>query len=36
MLTDSVQAYEWLKLASCYGQDLETPYDSSAHIKNLC
>jgi dTDP-4-amino-4,6-dideoxygalactose transaminase len=35
ILTNSVEAYKWLKLASYDGRDLETPYDSSAHIKNL-
>jgi dTDP-4-amino-4,6-dideoxygalactose transaminase len=35
ILTNSLEAYKWLKLASYDGRDLETPYDSSSHIKNM-
>jgi dTDP-4-amino-4,6-dideoxygalactose transaminase len=35
ILTDSFEAYEWLKLASYDGRDLNTPYDSSQHLKML-
>lgn len=35
ILTDSKDAYNWLKLATYDGRDLETPYDHSEHIKSL-
>jgi dTDP-4-amino-4,6-dideoxygalactose transaminase len=35
ILTNSLEAYKWLKLASYDGRDLETPYDGSSHIKNM-
>jgi DegT/DnrJ/EryC1/StrS aminotransferase family len=35
ILTDSLHAYEWLKLSSYDGRDLTTPYDSPDHIKQL-
>ena len=35
ILTDSIQAYEWLKLASYDGRDLNSPYDSPEHVKSL-
>lgn len=33
ILTDSEEAYEWLKLASYDGRDLNTPYDSKDHVR---
>lgn len=33
ILTDSEQAYNWLKLASYDGRDLNTPYDKPGHLK---
>lgn len=33
IFTDSLEAYEWLKLATYDGRDLNTPYDSTGHIK---
>lgn len=33
ILTDSIDAYQWLKLASYDGRDLSTSYDSAEHIK---
>lgn len=35
ILTDSLAAYEWLKLASYDGRNLETPYDSKKHVTQL-
>ena len=35
ILTDSLEAYEWLKLASYDGRDLGTPYDSVSHVRSL-
>lgn len=35
ILTNSLDAYRWLKLASYDGRDLETPYDSADHISSL-
>jgi|688.fasta_scaffold102115_3 dTDP-4-amino-4,6-dideoxygalactose transaminase len=35
ILTDSVEAYRWLKLSSYDGRDLKTNYDSDEHIKQL-
>jgi dTDP-4-amino-4,6-dideoxygalactose transaminase len=35
ILTDSLDAYKWLKLASYDGRDLNTPYDSLDHVKGL-
>jgi hypothetical protein len=35
ILTDSRNAYKWLKLASYDGRDLTTPYDSEAHVRML-
>jgi|688.fasta_scaffold312319_1 dTDP-4-amino-4,6-dideoxygalactose transaminase len=35
ILTDSNEAYEWLKLATYDGRDLKTKYNSSAHVKML-
>lgn len=32
ILTDSLEAAEWLKLASYDGRDLRTPYDSKNHV----
>lgn len=32
ILTDSIDAYRWLKLASYDGRDLQSPYDSEAHV----
>jgi len=33
ILTDSKDAYDWLKLASYDGRDLNTPYDDPRHVK---
>ncbi len=35
ILTDSEDAYRWLKLASYDGRDLNTPYDSPGHVAKL-
>ena len=35
ILTDSLEAYEWLKLASYDGRDLTTGYDSENHISMM-
>ena len=35
ILTDSKQAYDWLKLASYDGRDLLSPYDSQSHVQML-
>jgi dTDP-4-amino-4,6-dideoxygalactose transaminase len=35
ILTNSKQAYDWLKLASYDGRDLTTPYDSDDHVKQI-
>ena len=35
ILTDSLEAYNWLKLASYDGRDLNTPYDSPGHVSQL-
>lgn len=35
ILTNSKEAFEWLKLASYDGRDLETPYDSVDHIRGI-
>jgi dTDP-4-amino-4,6-dideoxygalactose transaminase len=35
ILTDSEDAYNWLKLASYDGRDLNTPYDSPGHVSQL-
>jgi dTDP-4-amino-4,6-dideoxygalactose transaminase len=35
ILTDSKEAYEWLKYASYDGRDLTTPYNDSNHIKQF-
>jgi len=35
ILTDSFEAYEWLKLATYDGRDLKTPYDSENHIRQI-
>ena len=35
ILTDSEEAYNWLKLASYDGRDLNTDYTSSDHVKQL-
>jgi dTDP-4-amino-4,6-dideoxygalactose transaminase len=35
ILTNSKKAYDWLKLASYDGRDLNSPYSSRAHIKSL-
>ena len=35
ILTDSEEAYRWLKLASYDGRDLETAYDSPNHVSLL-
>lgn len=35
ILTDSEEAYNWLKLASYDGRDLNTPYDSIGHVSNV-
>ena len=33
ILCDSKEEYDWLKLASYDGRDLNTPYDSKGHVK---
>jgi len=35
ILTDSLESYKWLKLASYDGRDLTTPYTDENHIKML-
>jgi dTDP-4-amino-4,6-dideoxygalactose transaminase len=35
ILTDSLEAYEWLKLASYDGRNLQTPYNASNHVEQL-
>jgi dTDP-4-amino-4,6-dideoxygalactose transaminase len=35
ILTDSEDAYKWLKLASYDGRDLNTPYTSEEHVQML-
>lgn len=35
ILTNSKEAYEWLKLASYDGRNLNSPYDSIGHVKTL-
>jgi dTDP-4-amino-4,6-dideoxygalactose transaminase len=35
ILTDSLEAYNWLKLASYDGRDLNTPYTSNEHFQML-
>lgn len=35
ILTDSKDAFEWLKLASYDGRDLNTPYDDPDHVRSL-
>jgi dTDP-4-amino-4,6-dideoxygalactose transaminase len=35
VLTDSLEAYNWLKLASYDGRDLSTPYTAENHVKML-
>lgn len=35
ILTDSEEAYKWLKLASYDGRDLNTPYNSDEHVQML-
>lgn len=35
ILTDSFEAYKWLKLATYDGRNLDTPYDSPGHISML-
>jgi len=35
ILTDSLEAYKWLKLSSYDGRDLNSPYDSPEHVKSL-
>ena len=35
ILTDSLEAYNWLKLASYDGRDLTTPYTDKNHVKML-
>lgn len=35
ILTNSKEAYDWLKLASYDGRDLGTPYDSERHVSML-
>jgi dTDP-4-amino-4,6-dideoxygalactose transaminase len=35
ILTDSPDAYKWLKLSSYDGRDLKTPYDSNSHVMQL-
>ena len=35
ILTDDSEAYNWLKLASYDGRDLNSPYDSVDHVKML-
>ena len=35
ILTDSEEAYRWLKLATYDGRDLTTPYTSDDHVQQL-
>lgn len=35
ILTDSSEAYSWLKRASYDGRDLKSPYDSVNHVENM-
>ena len=35
ILTDSKEAWQWLKLASYDGRDLNSPYTAAGHVKNL-
>ena len=35
ILTNSREAYEWLKLASYDGRNLSSPYDSVDHVRNI-
>lgn len=35
ILTDSAEAYRWLKLASYDGRDLHLPYDHEDHVKSF-
>jgi len=35
ILTDSEDAYRWLKLASYDGRDLQLPYDHPAHVESI-
>ena len=35
ILTNSQDAYNWLKLATYDGRDLQTPYDSHGHVSRL-
>jgi dTDP-4-amino-4,6-dideoxygalactose transaminase len=35
ILTDSLEAYNWLKLASYDGRDLNTPYTSEDHVQMI-
>ncbi len=35
ILTDSLEAYNWLKLASYDGRDLNSPYDSFSHVQSF-
>ena len=35
ILTDSRVAYEWLKLATYDGRNLDTPYDQDDHVQSL-
>lgn len=34
-MTDSEEAYKWLKLASYDGRNLRSPYDDSEHVQSL-
>lgn len=35
ILTNDKEAYDWLKLASYDGRDLDTPYNSKGHVKMI-
>jgi len=35
ILTNSLEAYNWLKLSSYDGRNLETPYDSDNHVSQM-
>lgn len=35
ILTNSAEAYEWLKLSSYDGRNLESPYNSSTHVEKI-
>ena len=35
ILTNSKEAYDWLKLSSYDGRDLNTPYSSKSHVQSL-